>query len=207
MEKIVEFKNINLKYADKFIFKDFNFSIHKNDKILLNGKSGTGKTTLIKMICGFIIPENGNIYYKNELIDYKNIHSVRNNIAYVSQDVDLPEIKVIEALKEIYSYKKNRDLIYSEEKFFKYLDFFNLNNTIINKNIKELSGGERQRLGIIIALLLDRELLLLDEITSGLDEQLKIKIIEYFSKLEKTIIIISHDTHWKNAKLKELRWE
>lgn len=203
---MIEFKNLNLKFNDKIIFENFNYKIDKNDKILLNGKSGTGKTTLFRIICGFESVNSGEVLYNNEIISYKNIHKIRNKIAYISQDVDLSEEIVIDVIKEVYSFKNNKNIIYNEDNIKQLLQEFSLEENTLNKNTKDLSGGERQRLGIIIAILLNREIYLLDEITSGLDEILKTKIIDYFMKLDKTIIVISHDLHWKDKNMKELRW-
>ncbi|NLK62165.1 MAG: ABC transporter ATP-binding protein [Fusobacteria bacterium] len=203
---MIEFKNLNLKFNDKIIFENFNYKIEKNDKILLNGKSGTGKTTLFRIICGFESVNSGEILYNNEILSHKNIHKIRNKIAYISQDVDLSNDTVSNILHEIYSYRGNKNLEYDEIKIKKLLKEFLLEEDTLNKNVRDLSGGERQRLGIIISILLDREIYLLDEITSGLDETLKFKIIDYFLNSDKTILAISHDTHWKKENIKELRW-
>lgn len=203
---MIEFKNLNLKFNDKIIFENFNYKIEKNDKILLNGKSGTGKTSLFKIICGFIIPNSGDIIFNDEKVSYKNINNIREKIGYISQDVDLSNDIISNILYEIYSYRGNKNLVYDEIKIKKLLKEFLLEEDTLNKNVRDLSGGERQRLGIIISILLDREIYLLDEITSGLDETLKFKIIDYFLNSDKTILAISHDTHWKKENIKELRW-
>lgn len=203
---MIELKNINLKYEDKDIFKDFTYRINKNEKILLDGESGTGKTTFLKLLCGFVKPDSGKIIYNTQELNNKNINDIRQNIAYISQDVDLPELKVKEFLSEVFSYKLNKKLKYSENVFLDYMKKFNLDKKTIDKNISDLSGGERQRLGIVTALALDRKILLLDEVTSGLEEKLKLTLIECLLGLKKTLIVVSHDSHWKNFQMKSLRW-
>jgi len=203
---MIELKNINLKYEDKDIFKDFTYRINKNEKILLDGESGTGKTTFLKLLCGFVKPDSGKIIYNTQELNNKNINDIRQNIAYISQDVDLPELKVKEFLSEVFSYKLNKKLKYYENVFLDYMKKFNLDKKTIDKNISDLSGGERQRLGIVTALALDRKILLLDEVTSGLEEKLKLTLIECLLGLKKTLIVVSHDSHWKNFQMKSLRW-
>ena len=73
-----------------------------------------------------------------------------------------------------------------------------LEDNILDKNFQELSGGEKQRIGILISLLLDRDIYLLDEVTSTLDMNLKKKIADYFLAQEDwTLLVISHDREWE----------
>jgi putative ABC transport system ATP-binding protein len=77
-----------------------------------------------------------------------------------------------------------------------YLDFFEIPVSFLDKNIEELSGGEKQRIAIINALLLERKIFLLDEISSSLDNSLKIKTIDFFlTKPDFTVLYISHDKY------------
>ncbi len=73
-----------------------------------------------------------------------------------------------------------------------------LEGNILDKNFQELSGGEKQRIGILIALLLNRDIYLLDEVTSALDMNLKKKVSDYFlSREDLTLLVISHDREWE----------
>ena len=76
------------------------------------------------------------------------------------------------------------------------MEKFDLDESILKKSPALLSGGEKQRIALILVLLLDREILLLDEVTSGLDHDLKIRVIEIIKDLNKTVIISSHDNQW-----------
>lgn len=196
MIKLINFKNVNLRFQDKEIFHNFNMDIKKGEKILLNAPSGKGKSTLFKMLLGFQKLDSGHIVYNGINLEKNNLIHFRSNIGYVSQDVDLMNQKVWNLINEIFSYKNNKHIDINKEKVIKFAQYFNLPLDILNKETKQLSGGERQRLGLIICILLDRQVWLLDEITSGLDKEMKEKVVDYVLKQDKTVLIISHDRIW-----------
>jgi putative ABC transport system ATP-binding protein len=115
----------------------------------------------------------------------------------VAQDTDLGEGKVKNLINEIFSYKANKEQL-NPDKLLTFMLELELEDTILNKNFQELSGGEKQRIGILISLLLNRNIYLLDEITSALDINLKQKVADYFLTQEDwTLLIISHDREWE----------
>lgn len=199
--KLISFKNIDLRFQDKVIFNDFNMDIEKGEKILLNASSGKGKSTLFKVLLGFQKVDRGHIVYNDIKLDKNNLFHFRSNIGYVSQDVDFSNQKVEDLINEIFSYKNNRHIDINKEKIISLALYFNLSSDILNKYTKHLSGGERQRLGLIICILLDRQIWLLDEITSGLDKDMKDKVVEYVLKQDKTVFIISHDKIWTEKEM------
>lgn len=202
---MITFKNIKKQYSNKIIFDDFNLKIDKGEKVLLNGKSGKGKTTLFRFILGFDTPDSGEIFINGEKISHQNIAKIRSKIAYVSQDIDLRNIKVSLLIEEIFTYGANKNKDYKSN-FENYCKEFSFSLENLDKNVKDLSGGERQRLGLIIALLLDREIMLLDEVTSALDKKLKEKVANLLIKLDKTIIFISHDNIFQdNESVREVK--
>ncbi|NCS86971.1 MAG: ATP-binding cassette domain-containing protein, partial [Candidatus Pacebacteria bacterium] len=103
-QKIIEFRNINLSFKSKTIFKDFNFIINSGEKIIVFGKSGTGKSTLLNLLLGFKQPESGEIFFKGEKITAQNIWDIRKQIAYVDQDVMMGEGHVQKIIAEYFSF-------------------------------------------------------------------------------------------------------
>lgn len=201
---LIEFSNINLKYEDKTIFKDFNLSIEEGEKVIILGKSGNGKSSLIKMLLGFQSFDSGSIIYNNKIVLDSDFRNLRNNFAYVNQDVTLRQGNVRGVLKEISEFSNNT---YNGDFDDKLADYFDFSVSLLDKNVEELSGGERQRLGIIIAIMLDRPIFLLDEVTSSLDRALKEKTVSYFAESRKTVISISHDSQWsENSKFRKVEW-
>ncbi|MGL4955316.1 MAG: ATP-binding cassette domain-containing protein, partial [Cetobacterium sp.] len=74
---MIKFKNIDLKFNDKIILKDFNLTINKGEKVLIAGKSGKGKSTLLKILLGFNSPDSGEVLFQNIQLNEKNIDNIR----------------------------------------------------------------------------------------------------------------------------------
>ncbi|MBL6445018.1 ATP-binding cassette domain-containing protein [Fulvivirga sp. 29W222] len=204
---IISLKDIDLKFGSKHVFKSFGLDIQKGEKVRIKGKSGVGKTTLFRLILGFLKPEKGNILYDGLKLDSNSVWDVRRSIAYVSQDMSIGEGLVKDFLEEIFSYEANKHLNVDLENILTLFRQFDLSGELYRGRISDLSGGEKQRVGIVASILLDRSTYLLDEITSALDEALKEKVARCFLGLnEKTILIISHDQVWEaeNVKLIDL---
>ena len=202
---MINFESVYLKQNDKEIFSGLDFSVQKNEKVLIQGKSGIGKTTLFKILLGFETIDKGKVTFNKKDIDKEHIKEIRHQIFYLSQDIDLKNERVKNLVDELgeHNLLKNQDKAH----FTDLLNFLDLNDIILNQSIKELSGGERQRIGLFIGFLLDRPVWLLDEPTSALDDTMKNKITDYIIGQDKTIIIISHDDVWKkNNTIKIERW-
>ena len=168
----IELKNVDFSYDKNLGLQNINLKINKGDFIGIIGKSGCYKTTLSLIILGLIKPQKGEIYIdgnKLEEIDYKKW---QNNIAILTQDFDF----LYDNLDEII------------EKYSKKLDL----NT--NSKVSELSQGEKQRLAFANILAKDKEILILDEITSSCDVLSEDKINDILLDLKgkKTIIAIAH---------------
>ncbi|MCD4718939.1 MAG: ATP-binding cassette domain-containing protein [Desulfobacula sp.] len=202
---MIKFESVYLKRNDKELFSGLDFFVQKNEKVLIQGKSGIGKTTLFKILLGFETIDKGRVSFNNFDIIKEHIKDIRHQIFYLSQDIDFKDGKVGGLLDEIWEHNllKNQD----KARFTDLLNFLDLSDKILDQTVKELSGGERQRIGLFICFLLDRPVWLLDEPTSALDDIMKKKITDYILDQEKTIIIISHDNTWKkNNKVKIERW-
>jgi len=206
---MISLKDITVKFNDAYILKDFNLTIEKGEKVLISGKSGIGKSTLLKLLLGFALPDKGSIHFNDSILDKDNIWEFRKSVAYVSQDLDIGEGEIKELIKNIFMFKSNSEAAFSKDNLTDLIHVFELDEEILSKNYEELSGGEKQRIVIIISILLNREIFLLDEITSALDENLKKKVIDYFLDWnDLTVIIISHDTDYiQTNKLLKIKLE
>lgn len=195
---MIKFKNLKAKYDDKILFKELNLEVKKGEKRIISGPSGCGKSTLLKLACGFLAPEKGKIFI-NELKQCpSNLHKVRKHCSYASQQSVFDDLKVREIFIEASSFKNNCCLDPSDEKIIECLKFFNLDAKFIDSNVKDLSGGEKQRLSLALLLFLEKKIWFLDEISSGLDQENSLDIMEKISKLDITALIVSHDTLWIN---------
>jgi len=202
--EVIELKNINLQIANQIILTNFNLKIKKGDKILISGKSGKGKSTILKILLGFTDFDTGKYLIDKHEIKESDFTKTRQLYAYINQDVSLRNIQVKKLLKEVADFNHNKYLGQFDTELADKLDF---DMKLLDKYVSDLSGGERVRLGIIIAVMLDRPVYLLDEITAALDEELKEKVVAYFSEIDATVISVSHDSNWKkNTIFKEISW-
>lgn len=191
---LIEYDHICLAHGTKNIFSDFGFKIRKKEKVLVSGKSGSGKTTLFKLLLGFQEPEQGTIRYDGLPIDQTSVSNIRNQIFYLSQDVDFKNQNVSEALDEIFA--ANHKNI-SPKTLDDTLRFLEMDSKLLTQEIEDLSGGERQRLGLLVCFLINRPVWLLDEPTAALDESMKQKMADYILNCDNTVLIISHDSIWQ----------
>lgn len=193
---MIQFKKINIAFDNRILFNEFTLSICKGEKVLISAFSGKGKSTLMKTLMGFQRPDSGEIIVDGEVLSRETLQTIRSQIAYVSQDVELGQKTCGQLLHEVFTFKSNRHVAVDKEVFVTYGQKFGLPNGFLEKSIHQLSGGERQRLGFIICVLLDRPIWVLDEITSGLDKELKEILVKYILESDKTVLITSHDEIW-----------
>ncbi|UPO98220.1 ATP-binding cassette domain-containing protein (plasmid) [Cetobacterium somerae] len=190
---MINFKNISIKFNNKIVLHNFNLVVNTGEKILISGVSGKGKTTLLKLLLGFNTPNSGSILVDNLELNEQNINIIRNKIGYMPQSTPFLNINVEKLIHTIFNYKENLKTKLDMNLFIKTLKEFNLDSSILSKDINQLSGGEKQRLAFVIIILLDRKIWVLDEITSSLDQDMKEKVINYILNTNKTVILVSHD--------------
>ncbi len=190
---MIKFENVSLSFDGSYVLKDFSFDVKRGGKLILSGRSGIGKSSVFRLLLGFVKPDSGRILFMDKPLDHKYIWTVRRSIAYISQDLNIGFYTVKELFDAILSFKAN-SLAKETSQLDGLLEYFELDGCVLDKKIADLSGGEKQRIAIIQALLLNKKVFLLDEITSALDNKLKLKVMDYFfSRDDWTIICISHD--------------
>ena len=198
--KNLELKNFNFSYDDKKIFFDANFKIIKGDVIGIIGETGIGKSSLIDLICGLILPTKGSYKLNDQKLDIEMREKLINSISLVPQRINLIDDTIknniifpnIDMSNENVEKKLNKLKTICD---LSYIDNLHVNwESLVGENGSKLSGGQIQRIGIARALFKDPQILILDEATSALDAQTQSKIL--YNILEKyvdlTIIIISH---------------
>ena len=192
--------SFNYRNRDKKILEKVNLVIKKYDYVGITGTSGGGKSTLIDIISGLLIPDEGEIIIDEKKIEYLNKTNWLNKIGYLTQKNNLLDESILTNI----TLEFNKDNIDNEmvDLILKKTGLKDLIDSLpegvdtqIGENGFAMSGGERQRIGIAKLLYAKKEILIFDESTSNLDSKNKdnfISIINQLSK-EKTIIVISHD--------------
>lgn len=200
----IKIENLSFYYEDKneesyknFIFENANIEIGFNSITGIVGKSGTGKSTFISLICGFLTPVKGNLKINNK--NFTNISQLNKYIGYVSQHTNLIDDDIIKNI----CLEEDEDKI--DRKRVNYLiEYLELDKVIeklpngINSKLGEqglkFSGGQRQKIAIARALYLERKILIFDESTSSLDSVNEKLIFDLINKIkkDKIIIFISH---------------
>lgn len=197
-ENSIDFKNVNFQHNNKInIFKNINFKIYKNEFILIKGRTGIGKSTIIDLIMGFNFPSSGQIFF--DKFNYKeiNLNSLRSKIGYVPQEPILFNDTILNNLKLFKLDPTNKDLKKAIEKSNCQFIFEKDEglNTYIGERGNQLSGGEKQRISLCRSILFNPEILILDEPTSSLDENSSRYIYSSLEKLkgELSCIVVSHE--------------
>ena len=198
--KAIKLDKVNFSYLDKYgnkveALKDFSLDINKNERILIKGHSGGGKTTLLKIILSLVKPESGNIYLLDK--DEHNLSLEYEKLfAYVPQDNLLME-GTIEEVISLFSKDIDKDQLNKALELSASKDFVNAltlkEKTFLNEKGSGLSLGEMERIAIARAIYSDAPILLLDECSASLDLETEKKVISNILSLkDKTIVLISH---------------
>ena len=196
----IEVNNISFSYPtrDYKVISDLSFKINKGDSVGIIGPSGSGKTTLLDILLGLIEVDTGSILYNGKDLS-EHRQEWKSHVAYIPQNVFIIDDNIV----------RNIALGVSDE----LVDFARLNNAIDQSRLRELveqmpegintmlgesgiqlSGGQRQRIALARAFYHNRDVLVMDEATSSLDDETEKEIVNEINnlKVEKTLIVIAH---------------
>lgn len=194
---MLSFKKISVSFGNKTLIRDLSFRIDVGDKAVFSGASGSGKSSLINTLTGFVRPSGGKITFENEILNAGNIEEFRSRIAYLPQQISFNSMDVKAFIRMPFHFDRNKSETPGQDRIAKYFDAFSLKHDIIKSKMQDISGGEKQRVALISCLLLNRKILLLDEPTSALDSKVKNRVMDWlFNKDDITIISASHDPEW-----------
>ena len=195
----IEIKSLNAYYDKLHVLKDINLNVEKGEILSLIGPSGSGKSSLLKMLVGLLIPKSGEVSLNDNTVDYtskSDLRTIREQIAIVFQQYNL--FQNMNVLKNVCIaptkiQKRNQKEV--EEQAVTLLEKVGLKDKL-KSYPDELSGGQQQRVAIARALCLNPEILLLDEITSALDPELVQEVLDTIRILASegmTMLIVSHE--------------
>ncbi|NFN79064.1 ABC transporter ATP-binding protein [Clostridium botulinum] len=196
--RIIEFESICKSYGNKEILKNLNLCIDKGEFLTIIGSSGCGKTTLLKLVNGLIMPDKGRVLVYGEDISKISKIELRRKIGYVIQEVGLfPHMNVRKNISYVLDLinKDNKRSIQERTEYL--IKSVGLSKEILNSYPGELSGGQRQRIGIARALAAKPNIVLMDEPFGAVDEitrkLLQEEILRIYNEFNVTIIFITHD--------------
>ena len=190
---MVKGENINLSMNGKPLFRSLGFNIEPEERVCFAGPSGKGKSTLLKMLQGYVLPDSGIIEIKGKRLDPSNIKEIRSVMSYIPQNINIPVNDGTELLKML----RAGDRMEITQNIMQSLD---MEGSMLARPFDEMSGGQKQRVIIAICLSLDRDIILLDEPTSALDDKSTESLIKVVRDLNrKTIISASHNPLWMRS--------
>ncbi|MDP6491515.1 MAG: ABC transporter ATP-binding protein [Kiritimatiellia bacterium] len=190
---MLQISDLTVHAGGKQILKNFSLEVGDGEQVLVTAPSGTGKSTLLRCVLGFLTPQGGSIALQGVSVNDQSIWSLRHRMSYVAQEPVLGVGLVRDILTRPFDYHANRELRHNLERVPDLLRQLRLPQEIAEQQIDSLSGGEKQRIALIAALLLDRPLLLLDEITASLDKDSAEAVFTALATREgQTILAVGH---------------
>ena len=185
---VIELKNLTKDYGENRGIFDLNLKIKKGEMIGFVGTNGSGKTTTIRNIMGFLKPTSGHAYVKG-LESWENASEISKYVGYVPGEISFPDLHTgIEFLKNQADFLGLKDMKRADE-------LINILQLDPRANLKRMSKGMKQKTALVAALMFDAEIIILDEPTTGLDPLMRVAfmdIIKQEHKKGKTILMSSH---------------
>jgi putative ABC transport system ATP-binding protein len=196
MPPIIRFDHVSVIAHEKTILSDLSFTLLPGEKAVLCGKSGSGKSSVLKTLLGLLPIKSGTVYFQEKPLTSVSVQVIRSCTAYIGQEPMLAAESVREALLLPFQFKTHRDHRPTEARLIEVLQRLQLPAGILSQQSSRISGGEKQRIALARGLLLGKKMYLLDEVTSALDAESKQAVFEVFSDPELTVLSVAHDPEW-----------
>lgn len=191
--KIFELDNLGFVSPEKMILEGISLSIKEGEHLTITGPSGSGKSSLLKLLAALVSPSSGLIFYQGQDLGDLDPVAYRREVSYCFQQPVLFGQTVRDNVAFPFEI---RQIPFDQERVLTALARLNLGPEFLEKPIKDLSGGEKQRVALVRNLLFEPKVLLLDEVSSGLDEKTKILLRTFLKDLHQegvTLIEVTHD--------------
>tara|TARA_B100000586_G_scaffold270097_1_gene251691 strand:+ start:767 stop:2533 length:1767 start_codon:yes stop_codon:yes gene_type:complete len=198
LKKEIKIMDLSFSYVDSFpVLNDITLNIKAGETTAIVGSTGSGKSTLIKLLLRLYEKDSGSIFFDENEIEELDLSSLRQNIGLVSQDTFLFEGTVFENIA-YGNLDATREEIWESARLAESEEFINnlpnKENTIVGERGQKLSGGQRQRISIARAIIKNPEILILDEATSSVDNETEAAIQRSLEtlKIGRTVVAIAH---------------
>lgn len=200
-EKVIEIRNLYKSFGDNHVLRGIDLDLYRGENLVVLGRSGTGKSVLIKIIAGLLLPDSGSVSVLGRQVDKlkpKELEELRLKLGFSFQNSALYDSMTVKENLEFPLIRHSKNLSRKEinSTIETVLEAVGLSQAI-NQMPAELSGGQKKRIGIARTLILRPEIMLYDEPTAGLDPITSIEInsliTEVRTRFNTSSIIITHD--------------
>lgn len=187
---MIKIKNVSLSFPDIKLYENLSLEIKPGENVCISGDSGKGKSTFLKMLQGYIIPNSGEISIDDIPLNHHTIKDIREMITWIPQNVNLPVNNGAELL-QLMHLENNKEVV------LEIMAKLGLGPEFFTKDFTQISGGQKQRVIIAICLSINSKIVLMDEPTSSLDNNSINKLIETVNGYkDRTIVSASHNDLW-----------
>jgi len=198
MGAVIEYKNVQKKYGEQAVVENFNLAVSKGEFVTIIGSSGSGKTTILKMVNGLIFPDQGTVYVNGKDIIKEGLIALRRNIGYAIQgSVLFPHMTIEKNIAYVPNLLNKRDKKRTKAAVKKWIEIVGLEEEMLERYPDEISGGQQQRVGIARALAASPDILLMAEPFGAVDEITRVQLQDEISRIHKqteiTIMFVTHD--------------
>ncbi len=189
----IELQDVTVRFEDKTVLDNFSLRVMPGEKVTLVGPPGCGKTTVLRCVLGFVVPDAGRVLIDGQQLTPQTVWLLRRKVAYVAQDAELGPGSVREAVERPFRFRANAHLRDNLSRLPQLMERFGLSPELLDQETSTLSGGQRQLFALISALLLDRPVMLLDEPTANLDDSTARQVAAYFRERDDlTVLAVTH---------------
>ena len=207
----ISVENISKSYGDRILFNNISFGINKSQKIAFVAKNGTGKTSILNIIAGVDIPDEGQVIQRKDIqVAYLSQNQIFDNHLTIEETIFATENRILPIIKQ---YEKALENPEDSENYQKAFDLMDQNNAwdfetqyklVLSKlklnnlslRVDKLSGGQKKRLSLAILLINKPDLIILDEPTNHLDLEMIEWLEDYFKKEKITLFMVTHDRYF-----------
>jgi putative ABC transport system ATP-binding protein len=193
---MIGYENITLRIHQQSLLHEANLHVKSGDKVVIRGTSGCGKSSLLKCAVGGIPLKAGMVQVDGIELMAGTVADIRSRIAFIGQEPVLGADQVLEAIMLPFHFKAHAHNKPERKQILQVLDRLQLAGAILDKPCKHISGGEKQRIVILRAILLKKTIFLADEVTSALDPESKVCVMNELFRPEMTLLSVSHDPDW-----------
>lgn len=193
---LLDVQEVTFSVGDRQLLRPVSLQLHQGDCVLLTGPSGNGKSTLLKIMASLITPDSGQLFFKNHDITTLDAEAYRQQVSYCFQTPQLFGQTVYDNLALPWQIRRQKP---HRERLVAHLESVNLSPDMLNKSVEQLSGGEKQRIGLLRNLQFMPDILLLDEVTSALDDVNRLAVLSLINRIsvedKVAVVRISHDVN------------